>query len=264
MELACAEYGITNNKSHSAIGDALATAALLEHLEVDSMQLSPFDAGRVVRSTGVRRVTRNAFSDIENPTMKYQNIIGVALPKEGEDKHLAYLEALSHHLSDLKLSKEEAKSLEDWANDLGLMKSDRLELHSIYFENLLQAALRDGNISSLEEEMLSEVAESLQIPLPTLPISRIDRNLVFENLKEGSKICFTGAVRNAKSEEVPREILEDMAKVKGFVSVSSVSKKNCDLLIASDTSSMSGKAQKAREFGIPIASAEDFLLWATK
>lgn len=258
---ACAEYGIVNSNSHSAIGDALATAKLLEHLDVDTSQLRPFQVGRTIRSTGSRRMTRNAFSDIGHAKRKYQYIVEDALPQEGDHMHLAYLEALSHYLADLKLSKEEAQSLEDWANDVGLTEKERLELHTIYFESLYLAALRDGEISSIEKELLIQVAESLQIPVPHLPNSPSQGDSIFENLRRGSKICFTGMVRDSESKEVPREDLERMARSKGFISVNSVSKKNCDLLVASDTTSMSGKAKKAREYGIPIAAAEDFLKW---
>ncbi len=45
----------------------------------------------------------------------------------------------------------------------------------------------------------------------------------------------------------------------GMVPVANVSKK-CDLLVAADISSMSGKAKKAQDIGVPVASVEDFLL----
>lgn len=39
----------------------------------------------------------------------------------------------------------------------------------------------------------------------------------------------------------------------------SATKTGCDLLVAADPNSQSGKAAKARKFGIPIVSLEDFL-----
>jgi DNA polymerase-3 subunit epsilon len=44
-----------------------------------------------------------------------------------------------------------------------------------------------------------------------------------------------------------------------LVSVDAVTKKECDLLVASDAKSMSGKSKKARNFGIPIISTLEFL-----
>jgi DNA polymerase-3 subunit epsilon len=39
----------------------------------------------------------------------------------------------------------------------------------------------------------------------------------------------------------------------------SVTRSGCDLLVALDASSMSGKAKQARKFGIPVVSSEEFL-----
>jgi DNA polymerase-3 subunit epsilon len=41
--------------------------------------------------------------------------------------------------------------------------------------------------------------------------------------------------------------------------VSSVTKKTCDLLVAADKSSLSGKAKKARDYGIPVISVSEYL-----
>ena len=45
----------------------------------------------------------------------------------------------------------------------------------------------------------------------------------------------------------------------GMQPVRSVTKKNCDLLVAADSSSQSGKARKARSYGIPVMSVDEFL-----
>jgi NAD-dependent DNA ligase len=45
----------------------------------------------------------------------------------------------------------------------------------------------------------------------------------------------------------------------GCQPVASVTKKSCDLLVAADPSSMSGKAQKAHQYGVPIMAVTEFL-----
>ena len=53
--------------------------------------------------------------------------------------------------------------------------------------------------------------------------------------------------------------MHERATVAGFVPVDSVTKKACDLVVAANKASMSGKAKKARDFGIPVISVEEFL-----
>jgi DNA polymerase-3 subunit epsilon len=54
-------------------------------------------------------------------------------------------------------------------------------------------------------------------------------------------------------------MLEAMAAASGLQPVSGVSRKSCDLLVAADVASSSGKAKRARDLGIPVISAGEFL-----
>ena len=53
--------------------------------------------------------------------------------------------------------------------------------------------------------------------------------------------------------------MAELAVLKGLVPVTSVTKKTCTLLVTADLSSMSGKTQLARKYGIKVISAEEFL-----
>lgn len=44
----------------------------------------------------------------------------------------------------------------------------------------------------------------------------------------------------------------------GLCVVESVTKKHCDLLVTADASSQSGKAAKARKFGVPVVEVRHF------
>ncbi|HAM43753.1 MAG TPA: hypothetical protein DCM67_01840, partial [Propionibacteriaceae bacterium] len=59
-----------------------------------------------------------------------------------------------------------------------------------------------------------------------------------------------------------REDLEAMAVELGLVPVGAVTKTRCEVLVAADVCSISGKARKAREFGKPIFAISQFLEWA--
>lgn len=59
--------------------------------------------------------------------------------------------------------------------------------------------------------------------------------------------------------EIFREKLESYAEELGLIPTSTVTKKNCDVLVSQDKASMSGKAKKARDFDIPVISVDEFL-----
>ena len=56
-------------------------------------------------------------------------------------------------------------------------------------------------------------------------------------------------------------MLEELARNRGLAPVGNVTKKYCDMVIAAEASSMSGKAKKARELGFPVKSVAEFLEW---
>jgi len=72
-------------------------------------------------------------------------------------------------------------------------------------------------------------------------------------------VCFTGSAIDEDGQEIAREALERLAASRGLQPVSSVTKKRCNLLVAADRASQSGKARKAREYEIPVVSVEEFL-----
>jgi DNA polymerase-3 subunit epsilon len=76
-------------------------------------------------------------------------------------------------------------------------------------------------------------------------------------LEQGWQVCFTGtAVIDGVA--VPREEIEETAAFAGLQPIQGVTKK-CNLLVCADPASMSGKAKKARVYGIPIMSFEEFV-----
>jgi hypothetical protein len=79
-------------------------------------------------------------------------------------------------------------------------------------------------------------------------------------VETGMRVCFTGAAVGMDNKPLERELLEQIAVDLGWLPVDQVSKKGCDVLVAADPSSQSGKAKKARSFGIPVAAVGDFLL----
>jgi DNA polymerase-3 subunit epsilon len=73
------------------------------------------------------------------------------------------------------------------------------------------------------------------------------------------RVCFTGTVVDADGRPRSRADLEAIARDRGLEPVASVTKRGCDLVVAADSSSSSGKARKARDFGIPVIDVAEFL-----
>ena len=62
-----------------------------------------------------------------------------------------------------------------------------------------------------------------------------------------------------KGQPIFRRVLERHAACAGLQPVGSVTKKGCALLVAADPSTQSGKARRARRYGIPLMAVADFL-----
>ena len=105
--------------------------------------------------------------------------------------------------------------------------------------------------------LLEKAAKTLGLTYEK-PVEKDQKNEQF-SLKPGMQVCFTGTAIGKNGEELTRETLELYATKKSLIPVSSVTKKTCDLLVAADKSSMSGKTKKARDYGIPVISVAEFL-----
>ncbi|MFM9011339.1 MAG: hypothetical protein ACKON8_10855, partial [Planctomycetota bacterium] len=131
------------------------------------------------------------------------------------------------------------------------------DLHDRYFGAFVEASRRDGVVSDLEHATLRRLASLLDIaparvPAPTeLP--------TIEDLDRGQRGCFTGTGVGPDGGPRSRSDLEAIACAIGLKPVADVTKRGCDLVVAADTSSSSGKARKARHYGIPVIDVAEFL-----
>ncbi|WP_328825387.1 AAA family ATPase [Tomitella gaofuii] len=81
-------------------------------------------------------------------------------------------------------------------------------------------------------------------------------------LAPGTRVCFTGDAVGADGRFVSRDEMFTLAEARGLTPVKNVSKTRCDALVTAEIGSQSGKARKAREWGKPVVSADEFLAWA--
>ncbi|HVP12293.1 MAG TPA: BRCT domain-containing protein, partial [Phycisphaerae bacterium] len=131
--------------------------------------------------------------------------------------------------------------------------------------------LQDGVITRVEEDDLDNVRrllgiaqsryEEMHLQAKTDVIAPVRPSKGgkpdVQNLT-GKLICFTGALTSRiDGEVVSREMAEQIASERGMVIVGHVIKK-LDFLVTADPNSMSGKAQKARAYGVRIIAEPVF------
>lgn len=80
-------------------------------------------------------------------------------------------------------------------------------------------------------------------------------------LVAGARVVFTGSAYDDAGRSLDREVLEDMASRAGLVPVANVTKTRTDVLVTADAGSRSGKMKKALDYGTPILTVQQFLLW---
>ncbi|MCA9082247.1 MAG: BRCT domain-containing protein, partial [Planctomycetaceae bacterium] len=81
----------------------------------------------------------------------------------------------------------------------------------------------------------------------------------YDNALSGQSVCFTGQLQSTiDGEPITRDMAEALAKKMGMVVASNVTKK-LDILVVADPNTQSGKAKKARDYGIRVLS--DIVFW---
>ena len=254
LSVAAAEAGLEPT-SHTALGDARAVAALARihsrgirgtRPQPAACSVSPPPSGGVTVRRPDAPPRRGSLHAVAAAT---------AWPgSPGVDEAL-YLDALDRCLDDGALDAAERRWLDDTAVAVGLSHDRRADLHSRYYEALKVQILADGVVTPEEAALARNIAGSLNLAFEGLAATAPQNEPV--QLSAGTRVCFTGTT-TVNGELLGREVLEGLAEEFGLVAAPSVTRK-CDVLVAADPLSQSGKARKARDYGIPIISTEDFL-----
>lgn len=80
-------------------------------------------------------------------------------------------------------------------------------------------------------------------------------------LTPGARVCFTGTATSPSGRVYGRDEMERLARDAGLAPVANVTKTRCDLLVVAEVGTQSGKARRAREYGKPVISADEFFAW---
>lgn len=259
----CASAGIPHAHAHSALHDARACAGLLGHF------ISA--AGRPEPWLDLFAATRQAWPVLPPPCGRcaHRSLAGATppvflerlidrLPRVPQPPRAdEYLALLDRALLDRTLSASEQDGLIELARTLELTYADALSLHRDYLTALARTALADGIVTDDERLDLNAVADLLGLTARDVDIALREAATGEEptqwvrfRLRQGDIVAFTGQMTGHRDEWEARATRHGLT-------VGSVTKRT-RLLVAADPDSLSGKAAKARQYGIPIVTPEAF------
>lgn len=263
----CEALGISLTHAHSALGDAHATAELLPHLigtccsfpewHTDLARCSsytwPASFGRATHAVAVHRGQATA-----DPHAWLRSVLRAAWIPATPENEAAYMVVLDNALLDRSISRSEGRQLLETAESSGLSRGTVARLHQDYLRSVAREALADGVVTDFERAELDTVALSLGFGSPY-----VDEALAWASadvapekegtgfaLQTGDRVVFTGEMKRGRDEWVSAICAAGLAS--GGIT------KSTRILVAADPDSQSGKAAKARLYGIPVVGEEAF------
>ncbi|GAB2781303.1 exonuclease domain-containing protein [Amycolatopsis magusensis] len=267
----CAAAGLPARSWHTAHDDALAAAELLgfilnhapeklaiteAHLRAAAWAWPSLPSGRVAP------VHRQPAGHVEPHFLAR---LVERIPRDGVPEFDAYFAMLDDALLDRQISATEGDALLDLAYDLGLHRDEVLTAHVDYLRLLARAAWADEVVTADERRELHTVATLLGLErtlvdrvleeeCASAPDPEISRPLVLGGLtlEAGDKVVLTGKMRHERDELIA------LAAAVGIQVTADVGKKT-RVVAAADPDSLSGKAKRARAFGVPVVSEDAFL-----
>lgn len=280
LRACCEELGIyIEGVEHCAIDDARATAQIVALLlGSDPDILVPYYCTGLAWPS-LTPSTRNPYRRSQaivarekTPTFLQRIIDSAHHDTEAElPSVLTYMALIDRVLEDRVIDDSEQEYLVETATNLGLTATQVKTAHEHYIHNLIVAALSDGVITKAENRDLQLVARLLGYDASALnkTLSTLQSQTkptpsdATESLKvnelAGKTVCFTGQLQaTIGGHTLSRDTAEMLAAKAGCKIASSVTKK-LDVLVVADPATQSGKAKKAREYGIRILA--DTVFW---
>lgn len=269
----CRACGVPLTDAHSAAADAIATAHLLSHYLSASAYRPPWnDTLAVTREypwppyTGSYPALRMAQrSDVRAARQdEWLDRIVSRMPRAAEPRVDSYLAVLEMAMLDGFLAEHEKESLVETASAAGLTRGQVLDLHADYLRAMAEVALEDRVVTPGERGEMEKAASMLglrttdvtaalsaaqEVGLARHSGSDTIRTTGIE-LRPGDRVVFTGDMARDRGE------WESLARAHGL-NPGGVTKKTA-VVIAADPNSLSGKAAKARAYGIPIITEAAF------
>jgi len=189
------------------------------------------------------------------------------IPRTGMPTVDAYLAMLDAALLDRDISATEADALIDLAYELGLHRAEVVDAHYGYLRVIARAAWADGVVSEeelgnlldvaqllgLDDESVNQLLEAESARAGEDAETAVSPQVSIDGLalQPGTSIVLTGAMG------LDRATWTQHAEAAGLVVGANVTKKT-QLVVAADPDTSSGKARKARLYGVPVVSEAAF------
>ena len=264
----CCEFvGIPVDRAHAALADAMATAEILRLCLRGSRGAQPW-ADALAHAATVRwpdipvhEVVPAGRGAAEAASVPYLERLTDRLPRTPASREQErYLAMLDQALLDRVLSVREKDALVAIAAELGIDRAAALGLHRGYLRALARVARADGIVTEAERADLERVAELLELDRREVQ-QALDEAACAESAREmgsprfalapGDLVVLTGEMELSREEWIRR------ATDAGLRVHPNVTKK-VNLVVAADPDSLSGKARKAADYGIPIVTETAF------
>ncbi len=249
----CTSRGITPEGAHRALADARATSRLLLQV-VDQLPAAVHPAR--VGGLGVPAaapVPRTGQPANLPPPPFLAHVIQSMTHQATPAAIAEYVGLLDRAMADLHVDLEERQLLASLAADLGLSPASVDRANRSWLNELVSVATADGVVDDDEFDQLLRAAHVLGLPASYVAdrtqSERADHTPFV--LAPGIGVTFTGVI---DEDSVARH-----ARGLGLKHEPSITKSRTALLVADDPATDSGKARKAREYGIPIVSLDSFL-----
>ena len=258
-------FDIDFNQGHAAIADAEFTAKVLQILVSSDLATSALlgeSLEDLYRSPSQEQhampvlVQRPKLSETVNSSFITSLVEALPVSRGTSLNKLLYSDYLKRAIADGLISDSEAKDLMEIAKDIGMSIADVSELHLEVFSGITKTAWSDGHLSDFEKALIDQIAKQLGVGEIELELAKSGKGYVSESagkiLNKGDLVVLTGSMQPPK-EVVATQILAFGAEVSDSLT------KKTNLLVAADPNTLSGKGQKARNWGIPIVSTTQLL-----
>lgn len=254
----CDLFGITNVLAHSALSDTHATAELLRKIiSLKPGLLDVLHEGFIPQTWPAFELA-DVYPNFPRPEVAIPSsrslvqVLFESLPNHGLGREYAeYVEALSRALADGVVTDDEVAGLVEVAKFVGLGVEDLKSIHQSYFNEVFKLVWADEILTSDEIVLLREAGRVLGVS--ELDVEESIHNQAHSSgrpFDEGAIVCLTGSMHPDKA------TIGSLLSSFGVVISDGVSKKT-SAVVAADCASLSGKATKARQYGIPIYSSTD-------